>query len=73
MALRVLDPELPRPFRTPFIWVVGPAGAAASFYLMLALPKDTWIRLVVWMAIGMVIYFAYGRGNAARVRAEQGR
>ena len=73
MALRVLDPELPRPFRTPFIWVVGPAGAAASFYLMLALPKDTWIRLVVWMAIGMVIYLAYGRGNAARVRAEQGR
>jgi APA family basic amino acid/polyamine antiporter len=70
MALRVIDPGLHRPFRTPFIWVVGPAGAAASFYLMLALPKDTWIRLIVWMGLGLVIYFAFGRRNAARVRAE---
>lgn len=70
MALRVLDPGLHRPFRTPFIWIVGPAGAAASFYLMLALPADTWIRLIVWMGIGMVIYLAYGRRNAARVRGE---
>ena len=71
MALRVIDPGLHRPFRTPFIWVVGPAGAAASFYLMLALPADTWIRLIVWMAIGLVIYFAFGQRNAARVRDER--
>lgn len=73
MALRIINPGLHRPFRTPFIWVVGPAGAAASFYLMLALPKDTWIRLIVWMAIGLVIYFAYGQRNAARVRGESER
>ncbi len=70
MALRIIDPKLHRPFRTPFIWVVGPAGALASFYLMLALPADTWIRLIVWMAIGLVIYFVYGQRNAARVRGE---
>lgn len=70
MALRILDPKLHRPFRTPWIWLIGPAGAAASFYLMWALPKDTWIRLIVWMAIGLVVYFIYGKKNAARVRAE---
>lgn len=72
MALRIIDPAMHRPFRTPFIWVVGPAGALASFYLMWSLPADTWIRLGVWMAIGLVIYFAYGQRHAARVRAEQG-
>jgi APA family basic amino acid/polyamine antiporter len=72
MALRLINPDLHRPFRTPFIWIVGPAGALASFYLMWALPADTWIRLIVWMAIGLVIYFVYGQRNAARVRAERG-
>ena len=68
IALRLLDPDLHRPFRTPWIWFVAPAGAICSFYLMLGLPSDTWIRLIVWMAIGLVIYFAYGKKNAAAVR-----
>jgi APA family basic amino acid/polyamine antiporter len=51
--------------------VVAPAGAAASLYLMCSLPADTWIRLVVWMGLGLIIYFFYGRANAARVRAEK--
>jgi len=68
MALRKLNPELHRPFRTPFIWFVGPAGAAACFYLMYSLPLDTWIRLGVWMAIGLVVYFLYGKRNAELVR-----
>jgi len=71
LVLRVTDPALARPFRTPAIWIVAPAGAAASLYLMCSLPADTWIRLVVWMGIGLVIYFFYGRANAARVRAEK--
>jgi APA family basic amino acid/polyamine antiporter len=70
MALRILDPKLHRPFRTPWIWLIGPAGAGASFWLMCALPLDTWIRLGVWMGIGLVYYFVYGKRNAARVRAE---
>lgn len=71
MALRKLDPDLHRPFRTPLIWFVGPAGALASFYLMSSLPLDTWIRLIVWMAIGIVVYFSYGRANARRIREKR--
>ena len=68
MVLRKVNPELHRPFRTPFIWFVGPAGAAACFYLMYSLPLDTWIRLGIWMAIGLVIYFVYGKRNAEHIR-----
>jgi basic amino acid/polyamine antiporter, APA family len=60
LVLRVKQPELVRPFRSPAIWVVAPAGAATSIFLMFGLPIDTWIRLAVWLAIGLVIYFSYG-------------
>jgi APA family basic amino acid/polyamine antiporter len=60
IVLRVIDPELPRPFRAPAIWLVGPAAAVTSIFLMFGLPADTWIRLVVWLAIGLAIYLAYG-------------
>jgi APA family basic amino acid/polyamine antiporter len=60
LVLRVRDPGLERPFRAPAIWIVGPAGALISVFLMLGLPMDTWIRLAVWLAIGLVIYFLYG-------------
>jgi APA family basic amino acid/polyamine antiporter len=60
LALRVTQPKLNRPFRTPAVWIVAPAGAATSIFLMFGLPADTWLRLAVWLAIGLVIYFAYG-------------
>jgi APA family basic amino acid/polyamine antiporter len=60
VVLRVTQPMLDRPFRAPAIWIVGPAGALTSVFLMLGLPSDTWLRLVVWLAIGLAIYFAYG-------------
>jgi APA family basic amino acid/polyamine antiporter len=60
LALRIAQPELDRPFRAPAIWIVAPAGAATSIFLMFGLPVDTWVRLAVWLAIGLVIYFAYG-------------
>jgi APA family basic amino acid/polyamine antiporter len=58
--LRITEPELSRPFKAPAIWIVAPAGAATSIFLMFGLPADTWARLGVWLAIGLVIYFAYG-------------
>ena len=60
LVLRITQPELPRPFKAPAIWLVGPGGAIISVVLMFGLPADTWIRLGVWLAIGLAIYFCYG-------------
>jgi APA family basic amino acid/polyamine antiporter len=60
LALRLRDPQRPRPFRVPFVWLVAPLGAAACLFVMLGLPRLSWIRFGAWMAIGIVIYFAYG-------------
>jgi basic amino acid/polyamine antiporter, APA family len=60
LALRIAQPTLDRPFRAPAIWFVAPAGALTSIFLMLGLPIDTWLRLAVWLAVGLVIYFFYG-------------
>ncbi len=59
-VLRFTDPQIHRPFRTPFFWLVSPLGAFFCFWLMYGLPPDTWARLIIWMAIGLVIYFTYG-------------
>jgi APA family basic amino acid/polyamine antiporter len=59
-VLRFTDPEIHRPFRTPAFWLVAPLGILSCGYLMYKLPPDTWARLIVWMAIGLVIYFTYG-------------
>ncbi|MCC8936950.1 amino acid permease [Bradyrhizobium sp. Arg68] len=71
LVLRLRDPDLPRPFRAPAIWLVAPAAAATSLFLMLGLPLDTWIRLAVWLAVGLVIYAVYGRRHS-RLRARGG-
>jgi basic amino acid/polyamine antiporter, APA family len=60
LILRIKRPEAPRPFRCPFIYVVAPMGILVNLILMLFLPLLTWIRLVVWLALGLVIYFGYG-------------
>ncbi len=57
--LRVRRPELPRPFKTPWVPIVPILGMVTALYLMANLPLKTWIRLIVWLAIGMVIYFTY--------------
>jgi basic amino acid/polyamine antiporter, APA family len=60
LVLRVREPNLVRRFKTPLVWIVAPLGALSSFGLMLFLPWETWVRLVVWFLIGMVVYFLYG-------------
>ncbi len=58
-VLRVRSPELPRPFKTPLVPLVPILGILICGYLMASLPGDTWLRLIIWMAIGLVIYFTY--------------
>ncbi len=59
--LRRKQPELPRPFKTPLVPLVPILGMLISFGLMAALPFDTWLRMIIWLAIGLAIYFKYGR------------
>jgi basic amino acid/polyamine antiporter, APA family len=63
-VLRVRRPELARPFKTPLVPLVPILGVIASLALMVFLPLATWIRLVVWLIVGMVIYLTYGRKNS---------
>jgi len=64
LVLRVREPNLPRAFKTPLVWFVAPAGAFSAAYLMKALPRVTWERLIIWFAIGMVVYAVYGYRNS---------
>lgn len=73
VLLRRARPELPRPFRTPWVPVVPLLGAASCLGLMATLPLDTWLRLFVWMAVGLAIYFVYGRRRGATSRHERPR
>src|SRR3989442_792099 len=60
LFLRVREPNLPRPFKTPAVWIVAPLGAISALSLMVALPWRTWERLIIWFVVGIVIYFGYG-------------
>jgi basic amino acid/polyamine antiporter, APA family len=64
MILRASRPNAPRPFRTPFVWVVAPLGIVMCVFMMVFLPLDTWIRLGVWTVIGLLIYYFYSRHHA---------
>jgi APA family basic amino acid/polyamine antiporter len=64
LMLRYKRPELPRPFKTPLVPVVPVLGILVCGYLMAGLPRDTWLRLLVWLLIGLVIYFLYGRTHS---------
>ena len=77
IILRRTRPDLQRGFRVPFVPLFPIIGALMCVYLMRYLDRDTWIRFAVWLLIGFVIYFAYGRrhsrlrqGEAANPEAE---
>jgi len=73
LVLRKVQPGLHRPFRTPFLPYVPLLGILICGYLMYGLPSDTWIRLLVWMVLGLLIYFFWGRFHSKIARAEAGK
>jgi APA family basic amino acid/polyamine antiporter len=64
MVLRRRSPELPRPFRAPMMPLTAILGILISLAMMLGLPGDTWLRLVIWLVVGLVIYFTYSRKHS---------
>jgi len=64
LVLRLTDRATPRPFRAPAFWMISPLGVIFCVWLMIGLPLDTWLRLIIWMAIGLVIYFTYSRRHS---------
>jgi APA family basic amino acid/polyamine antiporter len=69
LLLRIRRPDAHRPFRTPFVYFLAPAGVLVNLTMMMFLPLATWYRLVGWLVIGFVIYFAYGMWHS-RLREE---
>jgi APA family basic amino acid/polyamine antiporter len=61
IVLRKTRPDIHRSFKTPWVPLVPVLGAAICLIQMVALPGDTWLRLIVWMAIGILIYLFYGK------------
>ncbi|HRO70499.1 MAG TPA: amino acid permease, partial [Chitinophagaceae bacterium] len=64
LVMRKKMPEIPRAFRTPLVPLVPILGIATCLFMMVFLPMDTWIRLLVWMLIGLDIYLVYGAKNS---------
>jgi basic amino acid/polyamine antiporter, APA family len=68
LVLRRIDPAAHRPFRTPWVPVVPGLGLVSCLVLMVSLPGGTWLQLLAWSALGLVIYVTYGRRHS-RLRA----
>jgi APA family basic amino acid/polyamine antiporter len=64
IVLRRVSPDIQRPFKTPLVPLVPILAILICGYMMYSLPGDTWIRLMVWLAIGLAIYFAYGKAHS---------
>lgn len=65
LVLRHTRPDLPRPFRVPLVWAVSVGGAAACLWLFWRVFVDNWHWMTAWIAVGLVIYFAYGYRHSA--------
>lgn len=70
-VLRVKQPDAPRTFRVPLVPLIPILGVLTCLFMMVFLPADTWLRLFIWMAIGVVIYFTYSRHKSVLQRKEK--
>ena len=68
LVLRYIEPDRPRPFRTPFVPVVPILAILSCLWLMMGLPLITWIRFGIWLLVGIAIYFLYGRKRSTLQR-----
>jgi APA family basic amino acid/polyamine antiporter len=68
MIMRRTNPEAERPFRAPLVPMIPLLGIGTCLLLMFSLPVENWIRLAVWLAIGLTIYFGYGRHHSVMQR-----
>lgn len=64
IVLRYKQPDLPRPFKTPCSPLIPLLGMAFCIYLMISLPSITWLRFLLWLIIGMIVYFSYSRHHS---------
>jgi len=65
-VLRLKEPGLSRPFKTPLVYIVAPLGAVSSLFLMFGLPPETWLRFGAWFVLGILLYGFYGIGHSRR-------
>jgi APA family basic amino acid/polyamine antiporter len=72
LVMRRRAPALRRPFRTPLVWVVGPAAILGCLYLFVSLPTKTLLWCLIWNAIGILIYAVYGRRHSALGQVKAG-
>jgi APA family basic amino acid/polyamine antiporter len=72
IVLRRTRPDLPRGFRVPLVPWVPVLAVLACLWLMVNLSVETWIRFIVWMALGVIIYFAYSRRHSMMERRSRG-
>src|SRR5205823_2133812 len=71
LVLRRTRPDLPRAFRTPMVPLVPILSVLACLWVMLNLTALTWVRFLIWMAAGLVLYFAYGFRNSRLAQQER--
>lgn len=64
LVLRITHPDTERPFRAPLYPLVPILGTVSCVILMFSLPSENWWRLLIWLAIGFIVYFAYGRKHS---------
>src|ERR1041384_4475521 len=68
MVMRKTNPNANRPFRAPLVPLVPILGILTCLLLMFSLPAENWYRLIIWLAVGLVIYFSCGRRHSVMAR-----